>query len=212
MGKMIVSDLTDRLVMARAVILLVEEKVLPRGKAMQAAQALGVDKEDLAKALKEYNPRNRHAFKVKDLSVKRDQAHRRVQVQYPESQTSPTVMMSDGKLQRHTRNRRLDADGNPERRCIRCKKWLPATPEFWSLRDAKTKRLRSDCRECYNANQRATYLTNAQREMIEGVVRFVTDENDKIVGITCAKCGDPIEVGDEIETSTDVRHTSCSTH
>lgn len=104
-------------------------------------------------------------------------------------------------------NRRNGPDG-PERRCTRCKKWLPATFEQFGFSDAKNRRLRSWCRPCWNDYQRERYLTRAQQEALANAdLVFVLEEDQTL--IACAKCGGALRAGQEVTGKTSILHVAC---
>lgn len=104
-------------------------------------------------------------------------------------------------------NRRNTPDG-PERRCTRCKEWKPADHEHFGFSDAKTRRLRSWCRPCWNAYQRERYVTRAQEEQLADAGLTWTLEEDVKV-LSCAKCGGSLLAGQEVVGHTEIAHTSC---
>lgn len=104
-------------------------------------------------------------------------------------------------------NRRNGVDG-PERRCTKCTEWKPADFEHFGFADAKTRRLRSWCRPCWNDYQRERYLTRAQQEALGDAGLVFTLEKDETL-LACSKCGGTLRAGQEVKGSTHLTHTSC---
>lgn len=204
--------LTDTDCMARALILLVDNKLLPRGIMMRAAGILGVTHKDLTEALSRFDRYEAHRTKAHGVTVKEHVPEPKKHDEFEDFQTSPVVVRRDGQTTRF-RNRRVNPEtGERERKCSRCREWKPATPEYFALKDKRTEMIRTDCRECYAKTMRKHYLSTKQRELLEGVASFIIGEDDEIIGITCEKCGKDIMVGDEVTGEVTIKHVSCGGH
>jgi hypothetical protein len=63
---------------------------------------------------------------------------------------------------------------------------------------------------CWSYRQGETYLNVARREALEDAgLCFVVDEDHDTVGIACADCGLPIEVGDTVHGHVEIVHGDC---
>ena len=122
---------TERTIGAYTVLLLVHHGIIDRGESRKAMDALGCDEHDMRRAIDRFDPRT-----VRPLS--------NTALRYgPEPKSKAKI-----KGQQDHPNRRDGEDG-PERRCARCKKWFPATPEFFGFKNRESGALRSYCMPCW---------------------------------------------------------------
>lgn len=100
--------------------------------------------------------------------------------------------------------RRAHREKNPEpgmRRCSVCRTVLPL--DMFTVTDAKTGKLRADCKACYNERQRTRYVRAGYK-----IVTVEVLDGDPCVGHLCPVCEKPFEPGQQIQGE-NVRHADC---
>ena len=103
----------------------------------------------------------------------------------------------------NARPKRVGADG-VELRCSTCEEWKQED-QFMVLADRPHRR-RSQCYDCRKDYQRKRYLSKKmEAQLAEAGIEVRLD--DDVVGVHCASCDKPIEIGDRI-TSMHV-HMDC---
>ena len=187
--------LTERVIGAFVVRRLLSDGLLTRSKAEQACRTLGISRVDLDVAKRRPDrPLTDSPLCLWVPDMQDEPAHR--------------APKNRGAAARQHANMRPGPNGR-ERRCARCGGWFPATSEWFGWKSKAKGTLRSYCQACWSARQANTYLSEARRQVLEGLVTFTVPAGADVAGVRCAKCGRPIRPGDEVHGSTDLTHTSC---
>lgn len=97
-----------------------------------------------------------------------------------------------------------------ELRCSRCKEWK--APSEFSRRPRSTWQYKSWCKPCMASRQRQRYLTVEKEAALNMVgLTFTVGDNDDVVGLSCAGCGEVIEIGDSVHADARLVHERCMT-
>lgn len=97
-----------------------------------------------------------------------------------------------------------------ELRCTRCKEWK--APDQFSRRPGSTWQYKSWCKPCMATRQRQRYLTVEKEAALNMVgLTFLVSDQDDVVGLSCAGCGEVIEIGDSVHADARLVHERCMT-
>lgn len=107
-----------------------------------------------------------------------------------------------------------EASAHPgERQCPRCREWWPVE-EFVERNPDDPRPLdgvrRTMCRSCFGEYERGHFIAVRRADPIEELrVFFTSTAGDGCVGMTCAACGDGLELGQSVTVRGFPVHTVC---
>lgn len=197
------TELTEDVVMARAIVLLLEAGCLTHSakSIARAAAAVGIPVKTVTEQWRQraYWTRARAYGQATVVICEGDE----------ETVEPPRPAVGADHHPGGYRNNMRERDGIMERRCCRCEKWKPATPEHFYVKRPETGALASMCVVCRPIYQRTRYLSvKAHDALGEAGLRFEVVDGDP--ELTCKACGHPIAPGQEAEVEGISYHRVCS--
>ena len=195
---------TEAALGAEIVVRLMEEDVLDRSpqSVARAAASLGIYVDDVRAAWRRYDRvRWRRLSRASGLADRIEPTNIETQV---EVKNHPRM------TRRTFRNRRVNDAGEHERRCSKCREWLPATPEHYNFSNRVTGKLMSYCRPCQKAYQADRYLSLARQKALADVgLVIVVDRETEEAEVRCSKCGERLHAGETVAGDVTLQHVAC---
>lgn len=106
--------------------------------------------------------------------------------------------------------RRRPRGPNGEFQCSKCLEWK--IPDLFSRRPGSGWQYKSWCKLCMARKARARYLSLKKEAALNMVgLAFIVTEQDDVVGLSCAACGQVIEEGDRVHADARLVHEACMT-
>jgi hypothetical protein len=185
-----------------ALLAVMRARLLPWRHGEAVMGRLGVTKSEMARA------RNRPLPPAWQLQSTKDAAEPR-----PKGNTTgrdPLREYARKPSKAPTTARPVTEDG--QLRCSVCGKWKD--PEDFKLRSDRigSGTRRSACDPCHNAANRARYLNVEAKASLNAVgLSFTIQDGDEAASLSCASCGQRLEVGQDVRTVHDsaIRHITC---